>query len=147
MTIKDSKALSLEMAAMGMDDLWLVMQDIHRIFGTPAPESPEAQSDFLRDRRAVWVESEVDELREATSVVDQADAYLDIIVFGLGGLVELGVQPGELIRLVLESQYAKIWSDGKPRVDANGKWIKPDGWVAPEALMGEEIERQMKEYG
>lgn len=132
-------------AGKGLGASWLVMQNIHRIFGTPAPTVPEAQKDFYKERRAVWIEEEVEELREAgDDLVGQADAYLDIIVFALGGLVELGIDPGKLYEIVIRSQYAKLWEDGLPRVrETDGKWIKPPGWEAPEALLEQEINKQV----
>ncbi len=132
-------------AGEGLGHSWEVMQDIHQIFGTPAPRIPVAQTEFYRTRRAEWINSEVEELLEAgDSLVDQVDAYLDIIVFALGGLVETGVNPSKLNEIVIRSQYAKIWEDGRPRVrESDGKWIKPPGWEAPEELLEQEINKQV----
>lgn len=134
-------------AGDGLSAAWYPMQDIHRIFGTPAPCIPIAQTIGQVERRAKWINEEVEELLEAgDDLIGQADAYLDIIVFALGGLVEQGVNPGPLLDIVLRSQYGKIWEDGLPRVrESDGKWIKPEGWVAPEPALKEAIERQINE--
>lgn len=129
----------LDAAGQGATNLWLAMQDIHRTFGTPAPYQPTLQSRHQVVRRAKWINDEVFELLEANDIVEQADAYSDIMVFALGGLVELGVDPGRILERVLKSQFDKIWPDGKAHVDADGKWLKPAGWVAPDEDIRAEI--------
>ena len=132
-------------AGRGMSLSWQEMRRIHKIFGTPAPDSPQAQSEFHVTRRAKWINEEVEELIEAgDDIIEQADAYLDVIVFAVGGLVELGIDPGPLYSIILDSQYAKLWEDGKPRVrEHDGKWIKPENWQDPAPLLEKEIERQI----
>jgi hypothetical protein len=129
----------------GLDACWLLTQRLHRLFDTPAPYLPTMQTDDLVARRAAWIRSEVDELFEARTLVDQADAYLDVIVFAIGGLVELGIKPGALYEIVMASQFAKVWADGKPRVREDGKWLKPPNWVAPEPELAAEVARQVDE--
>jgi len=137
-----------ENAGLGLNEAWQVMRDVHLTFGTPAPRSPTAQDQFHRERRALWIKEEADEILEAgDDLVGQVDGYLDVIVFALGGLVECGVAPGKLYSIVMDSQFAKLWPDGKPRVrEYDGKWIKPEGWVAPEPLLEAEINKQIEKY-
>jgi hypothetical protein len=137
-----------ENAGLGLNEAWQVMRDVHLTFGTPAPRSPTAQDQFHRERRALWIKEEADEILEAgDDLVGQVDGYLDVIVFALGGLVECGVAPGKLYSIVMDSQFAKLWPDGKPRVrEHDGKWIKPEGWVAPEPLLEAEINKQIEKY-
>lgn len=135
----------LRAAAEGLDEAWFAMQDVHRALETLAPPVPSLQDPHLVERRADWMQEEIDELLEAEDIIEQADAYLDIIVFALGGLVELGIQPGELYSIVLQSQYDKLWEDGKPRKREDGKWIKPPHWQDPKPLLEAEIKRQINE--
>lgn len=137
--MRDDHIRLLEDAGEGATALWLAMQEIHRTFGTPAPDRPELQSRHQVVRRAKWTNDEVFELLEANDIVEQADAYSDIMVFALGGLVELGVDPGFILQRVLKSQFDKIWPDGKAHVDADGKWVKPEGWIAPDEDIRAEI--------
>lgn len=116
----------------------------HILFGHPAPLKPELQSRELVERRSKWIRSECDELEAAATVKEQADAYLDVIYFAIGGLVELGIKfTHRLWRLVQGANLAKVWPDGSVRKDENGKVIKPEGWVAPdeqiEFHIGEEL--------
>lgn len=116
----------------------------HRAFGVTAPEKPQVQDDFHVRRRAGFIEEEVDELLEAEDIVGQADAYIDIIYFAVGGLVELGIEPSGLWDIVQSANMSKLWPDGKPRLrEGDGKILKPDGWVAPEPLLAAEVFRQI----
>jgi predicted HAD superfamily Cof-like phosphohydrolase len=121
------------------------MRDIHVKFDTPAPDEPVLMSPNAVNRRAEWIQEEVDELLEAETIEEQTDAWIDIIVFAVGGLVEQGVVPGPIMSIVLKSQYDKLWEDGQPRFRADGKWIKPPTWTDPKPLIEAEIKRQIDE--
>lgn len=128
----------------GLDVAYNHVRTFHRTFGHPAPSIPTVQSDKRRDDRAGFIESECDELRVATTIVDQADAYLDIIYFALGGLVELGIRPHPLFMIVNQANMNKLWQDGKPRYDpVTNKILKPKGWEAPEPKLAAEVDRQI----
>jgi len=119
------------------------VRQFHKTFGHPAPDVPQMQPDEWVTRRAAWIMSEVDELVEAPTIIQQADAYLDVIYFALGGLVELGVEPSAIFDLVQAANMAKIWPDGSVQKDATGKVIKPVGWVAPDAEIADQIAQQI----
>lgn len=129
------------------------VREFHRTFDQPAPEKPTAQPEARARQRGVWVREECDELDEATALpcplartIGQADAYLDIIYFGIGGLVELGVEPSALWDIVHAANMAKRHSVNGELVAVKnevGKIIKPEGWVAPEPAMQAEVERQV----
>lgn len=131
------------LAGQGLDQCFELTRRLHRQFNTPAPDMPAMQLQFFVDRRARWIDSETQELRDATTLVDQADAYLDVIVFALGGLVELGVAPGNLYEIIMRSQFAKVWADGQAHFASDGKWLKPEGWIAPEPELEAEVGRQV----
>jgi predicted HAD superfamily Cof-like phosphohydrolase len=98
--------------------------------------------------RAAWIEEEAQELREATTIDAQADAFIDVIYFALGGLVEMGLQPGPLWDIVQGANMAKLWPDGHPRFrDGDGKVLKPAGWEDPGPRLAAEIRRQLEASG
>ena len=125
-----------------LNSAYLAVRDFHVAFDHPAPTGPLMQPIARAEKRAEWIEEEAQELRDARTLEDQADAYLDIIYFGLGGLVELGLEPSKLFDIVQAANMAKLWEDGLPRRREDGKVIKPPGWLAPEPQIREEIARQ-----
>jgi predicted HAD superfamily Cof-like phosphohydrolase len=127
---------------MTIDSLFHQVRDFHKVMEQPHPDEPTMQTPDLIERRMDWVDSEQDELREAKTVEDQADAYLDIIYFAFGGLVELGVMPHWLWRYAHEANMAKVWPDGTVRKRADGKIIKPPEWVDPTPLQRAAVQAQ-----
>lgn len=127
---------------MAINTAWIDVRDFHKTFGHPAPSLPQMQPAERADARGKWIESEVAELREAATLAEQADAYIDIAYFAIGGLVELGVVPHRLWCLVHEANMAKRHPDGTVKRREDGKIIKPEGWVAPDKAIAEEIARQ-----
>lgn len=135
----------------GLDKSFKDVKDFHKAFNHPAPEKPTPQGIVRASNRSKWVKEECDELIEATKleddverIVGQADAYIDIIYFAVGGLVELGIKPEALWNIVQTANMAKL-HDGKAVYHPDGKIKKPDGWVAPEPLLKAEVIRQLKE--
>jgi predicted HAD superfamily Cof-like phosphohydrolase len=128
-----------------IDPAWEDVRAFHLAFGSPAPDAPVALDRDKVLRRAAWIEEEAQELREATTIAAQADAFIDAIYFAIGGLVELGVRPGPLWDIVQGANMAKLWPDGRPRWrEGDGKVIKPDGWQDPAEKLTAEIERQLE---
>jgi predicted HAD superfamily Cof-like phosphohydrolase len=128
-----------------MRNAYFDVHDFHRTFDHPRNLTPVLQPADRVEARADWLDEEVIELREATTIAEQADAYIDIIYFAVGGLVEMGVNPDKLWSIVHGANMAKVWPDGTVRRRADGKIVKPDGWVAPDALIEAEILRQVGE--
>lgn len=122
------------------------VREFHVAFGHPAAEWPTIQPIERAVRRGEWIVSETQELAEARTITDQADAYLDIIYFAVGGLVELGVTAGPLWNVVQRCNMAKLW-DGKPVLNDEGRVQKPPGWEGPEnqlrALITAEVEAHL----
>jgi len=79
---------------------------------------------------------ELDELREATTVVDQADALLDAIIYICDTAARHGMNLDRLFSIVHAANMSKI-VDGKVIRRADGKVLKPEGWVAPEPQLEE----------
>jgi predicted HAD superfamily Cof-like phosphohydrolase len=131
---------------MSIDNAWDDVRAFHMAFGHPAPDAPEWLEADMVERRASWIEEEAQELREATTVAEQADAFIDVIYFALGGLVNLGVKPGPLWDIVQQANMAKLWPDGRPRHrPGDGKVVKPDGWEDPGPKLAAEVRRQLCE--
>lgn len=112
------------------------VKEFHEVFGHPI--SPRHQ--MLGAERAVdranWMKEEVDEFLEASTMLDQADAIIDLLYFAFGTLVEMGVDcPYTLFKIVHDANMAKLWPDGKPHFREDNKVIKPAGWVGPEVTM------------
>jgi predicted HAD superfamily Cof-like phosphohydrolase len=130
----------------GLDYAFLQVRGFHKVMGQPAPSEPSLQPYEHAERRSDWIKDECDELTDPDrqTVVDQADAYLDIIYFALGGLVEIGVLPQALMDIVNGANMAKVQPDGTVHRRSDGKIIKPEGWVAPEPLLAQEVHRQAK---
>lgn len=74
---------------------------------------------------------EINEFLDAVKeqdIVEQADAMIDTIYFALGTLVEMGVQPDILFKIVQHANMSKLFPDGKPHYNEMGKVIKPENW-------------------
>ncbi len=108
-------------------------------------ETPRLQPPERANGRADWLTEEADELREATTIYDQADAYIDSIYFAIGGLVDLGIDPQPLWNIVHAANMAKIWPDGTVKRRADGKVQKPPTWKDPTEALQEEVNRQIAE--
>lgn len=128
---------------MGLLQLTGDVRAFHQAFGHPAPDGPTVQPILRAHTRGDWIVSEVVELQGAKTIVDQADAYIDIIYFAVGGLVELGIDPGPLWDIVQSANMAKLGPDGQPIYHLDGKVKKPEGWEAPEPKLLAEVERQI----
>lgn len=127
----------------GIGSMYEDVHAFHAAFGHPAHRSPVLQTDDRVNARRDWIAEEVDELGDALTIVDQADAYIDIIYFAIGGLVEIGVDPTNLWDIVHRANMAKVQPDGSVQRRPDGKIIKPEGWQAPEPQLVAEIERQV----
>lgn len=82
---------------------------------------------------------EVQELVDATSVVDQVDALLDACVFALGGLYKMGLtaeQAHACLDAIMDANMEKK-AGVNPQRATEGVMdaVKPQGWVPPEARM------------
>jgi predicted HAD superfamily Cof-like phosphohydrolase len=137
-------------AFQGLDKVFLQVRSMMAFFGQEFPDRPTLLTPELVKRRAKWVRSECDELEDPANqtIRDQCDAFLDMIVFAVGGLVELGVLPQQMLDYVIDSQFGKVHMvDGVSTIVKNedGKVVKPANWEtdhAPEPKMQAEIERQ-----
>jgi len=92
------------------------------------------------DKRA-WLiaalKEEIQEFEESTSLVDDADALIDLCYFAIGGLYRSGLEVSQIRRIfnvIHEANMSKKPGIKKGREGFDGVTdaTKPDDWVAPE---------------
>ena len=119
---------------------WEYVREFHIKFGHPISDVPIMLKQDRIDKRYKWMMDELNEFTKAEDVVEQADAMIDLMYFALGVLVEMGVKPDEIFKIVHEANMNKLWDDGKPHYDSAGKTVKPQDWESPYKKMKEVIE-------
>ena len=128
-----------------MNKEWYAVRDFHLKFGHPVEDKPTQMNPERAKKRYNWMLEEINEFIEDDEIVEQADAMIDVIYFALGTLVEMGIQPDNLFQIVQDANMSKLWPDGKPHYNAEGKTIKPSTWIDPHEKLKAEIENQSKE--
>jgi predicted HAD superfamily Cof-like phosphohydrolase len=116
---------------MTFNEAWEMVAEFHRRFSHPVQNKPRIiDSDRARKRHG-WMLEEINEFIAADTLVEQADAMIDLIYFALGTLVEMGIKPEQLFDIVHEANMSKLWPDGTPHYNDEGKTIKPPQWTDP----------------
>ena len=128
-----------------MNREWNKVKDFHQKFNHPISAYPKQMDRERTIRRYHWMLEEINEFLEADEIVEQADAMIDVIYFALGTLVEMGIQPDPLFDIVQDANMAKLWPDGKPHYNEEGKTIKPKDWEDPHVKLEAEIRKQYEE--
>jgi len=128
----------------GLDLTWEQVRAFHIAFNHPTKDKPTLLDPDRAIKRMNWIKEEVQEFLDANTIVDQADAMIDVIYFAIGTLVEMGVRPQELMDIVQQANMSKLWPDGKPHYRADGKIMKPEGWEDPYSKLQEAIAQQMQ---
>lgn len=117
-----------------MNKEWEEVKLFHEKFNHPVSEQPRCMELERAKKRYNWMKEEIDEFIEAVEendIVEQADAMIDVMYFALGTLVEMGIKPDELFEIVQCANMSKLWEDGKPHYNDEGKTIKPVTWKDP----------------
>ena len=115
-----------------MNQEWNEVKLFHQKFNHPVSDVPTFIERQRAKNRAIWMMEEVSEFLIAKDIYEQADSIIDLIYFALGTLVEMGIEPDDLFKIVQEANMSKLWEDGFPRYNKkDGKIIKPDGWEDP----------------
>lgn len=125
-----------------MNREWEAVKQFQITFGHPVAEAPTMLDRERAQKRYNWMLEEINEFIEADEIVEQADAMIDVIYFALGTLVEMGIKPDALFDIVQSANMAKLWPDGKPHYNIEGKTIKPPTWEDPHQKLQEEINKQ-----
>lgn len=123
-----------------MDQQWEDVKLFHEKFNHPHSEQPKMVSRDRAEKRYDWMLEEIDEFIEAQDIYEQADAMIDLIYFALGTLVEMGIKPEKLFKIVQDANMSKLWSDGKPRYKEDGKVLKSKDWKDPYPLLKKVID-------
>lgn len=109
-----------------------LVRAFHRKFDVPAADEPQDASEVNWNRhnnRLAWIGTELDEgdtAVETENIAELADAYLDVIYFALGGLVELGIDGGPLFDAIHEANMAKVKLPGVAKIAKPANWKHPD---------------------
>lgn len=121
-----------------------LVAEFHTAFDHPVLAEPISAENFdpvLAEKRLRWMEEEIREAREAIAAGDLvgfADALNDLLYFVAGSFLAHGVPAEETFNAVHDANMAKLFPDGKPRYrEGDGKVIKPEGWVGPEARIAD----------
>jgi len=131
-----------------MDKQFEMVKDFQSKMEQPVAHKPLRMNGYRRLERFGYMEEELSEFLNATDIVDQADAMIDLIYLAIGTLVELGVKPERLFEIVHNANMSKLWPDGKPHTNPEtGKIIKPPTFVRPEPLLQTEIDKQINGKG
>lgn len=128
-----------------MNREWEMVREFQLKFGHPVSKLPKKLEHDRAIKRYHWMLEEITEFIEADEIVEQADAMIDVMYFALGTLVEMGIRPDSLFDIVQTANMSKIWPDGKPHYNAEGKTIKPSAWEDPHSKLEMEIKRQYEE--
>ena len=125
-----------------------MVREFHLTFNHPAPSNLTKLSFKRKLTRSKWIKEEINEFLEAKTIAEEVDAIADAIYFLYGCLVEMGIskeQFSNIFQMVQDANMSKIFPDGKPHYNSNGKVIKPDGWVAPDEKIKEYINKIIEE--
>lgn len=126
-----------------MNREWECVKLFHEKFGHPISDKPVMMKKERAIKRYHWMKEEIDEFLVAVDnedITEQADAMIDVMYFALGTLVEMGIKPDELFDIVQDANMAKLWPDGKPHYNEEGKTIKPSTWRDPHDLLYKAIQ-------
>ena len=127
---------------MSMDTEWKKVKDFHEQFGHPTSEVPIILDQERVLKRYGWMQEELEEFKASDNLVDQVDSMLDLIYFALGSLVEMGVMPQPVFDIVHKANMSKRGQDGRLFYNAEGKTLKPEGWLDPHAAIEAEVAKQ-----
>lgn len=105
------------------------------------PGKPVAMSNDAIGFIRTMVNDEMDELEQATTVTEQADALVDAIYYICDCAVRHGINLDPLFAIVHQANMTKV-VDGKVVRRADGKIMKPDCWIDPGPLLEQAIAQQ-----
>lgn len=133
--VDDIAAIIRRRMGEGIDRAYEDVKAFQIAFGNPVAKRPCILTGHEKERRIEWMREEIEELVAADSVVEQADAIIDLLYFAFGYLVEMGVPPSGVWNAVHAANMAKLWPDGV-HTNAVGKVVKPHDWQGPERAIG-----------
>lgn len=121
------------------------VKEFQKAFNLPVGEYPQLLTPEREEARLRWLEEEIQEQRDATTLVDKVDALIDQLYFIFGTCVEMGVDPQPVFDIVQRANMGKL-ENGKPIYrESDGKVQKPENWIRdylPEPRIQKELEKQ-----
>ena len=118
-----------------MNVMQLQVGEFHQACDVPIESFPKIPPpDRVKLREGLILE-EFDEFRAANtdgSIVDAADALIDLLYVTFGACLEYGIDAQEVFNEVHRSNMLKVGPDGKVTRRADGKILKPEGWQKPD---------------
>jgi predicted HAD superfamily Cof-like phosphohydrolase len=108
------------------------------------PSSPQLMDNTAVEFIAEMVNDELQELREATDLAEQADALVDAIYYICDTAVRHGMNLDRVFEVVHGANMAKV-VDGRVIRRDDGKILKPEGWQDPALLLLDELARQKRD--
>lgn len=113
------------------------VESFHRVFGRLIRDNPCVKNQQVNRLRLKLLKEEYLELSEALHLEDQVatlDALSDLQYILDGTYLSLGFAhvKYEAFMRVHISNMAKMGPNGKPIIRADGKIIKPEGWIPPD---------------
>lgn len=143
-----------------MRSLFQMVGEFHRRFGLAVTDgrSPEMLDGHVLDFRRGFMEEELREFVEATSVAERADALVDLVYIALGTAHLMGVPFDEVFEEVQRANMAKARarSASESKRGSTLDVVKPPGWTPPdvagvirrwsEGLRGDRLCRRDRRY-
>lgn len=126
-----------------LEDAMHDVREFHKAFNHPHPTKITKISPELKKLRAKWMMEEIQEYLDTDDIAIEMDSLADLIYFALGSAITSGLsdeQFSHIFALVQEANMAKLFKDGKPHYNEDGKVIKPEGWIAPDEKIRKYIE-------
>ncbi|MDG2028082.1 MAG: hypothetical protein P8J50_13325 [Acidimicrobiales bacterium] len=105
------------------------------------PKTPQLMDATAVEFIAEMVNDELEELREAMDVAEQADALVDAIYYMCDTAVRHGLNLDRIFDIVHGANMQKV-VDGRVIRRDDGKILKPEGWQDPARLLLAEMARQ-----
>lgn len=119
-----------------MSTNWIAdVRAFHEAIGMPVAERLTVLGPAREKLRQRLVYEECQEFLAAVSWGDQvetADGIVDLIYVAISAALEMGVPLQAVWDEIHSSNMRKAGPDGKCKMRADGKVLKPDGWVPPD---------------
>ncbi len=114
------------------------VKDFTKACGNPCRTVPTilTRKDVLFIKKMVT--DELEELERAKDVIDQADAFMDIIYYVMDRATQHGIDLDKVFDIVHNANMSKV-VDGKVIRRDDGKILKPRGWIDPYPLLQKQL--------
>ena len=107
-----------------------MVAEFHDKYGDPKTPDPRpwggVETESRIELRTKWIRSECQELEGAKTEAEEADAYLDILYFALGGLHKLRLDADPLFAAVHAANMTKVKVPGVAKVQKPENFKHPD---------------------